>query len=92
MSVQKFFWCDFEARSRVWARFQKVLEKQRPIFFGCVFRKCILPRGLAKEPPKMLKIPKCVDIIGYTMVLTILTCNFYAKNTPDAFKHVPDLF
>ena len=60
--------------------------------FGCVFRKCILPEGLAKEPPKMLKIPKCLDFVDYPLVLTISICKFDAKTTPDAFKHVPDPF
>ena len=60
--------------------------------FGCVFRKCVLPGGLAKEPPEMLKISKRLDSIDFMMVVTTPTCKFDAKITPDAFKHVPDLF
>ena len=59
---------------------------------GCVFRKCVLPEGLAKEPLKIMKINTYLVFIGYTMVLTISTRKLDATNTPDAFKHVPDLF
>jgi len=55
--------------------------------------KCVHPEGLAKELPEMRKVPKCLGSIENTRVLPISTCNFYAtKNTPDAFKHVPDRF
>ena len=41
----------------------------------------------------MQKIPTCfVDLIDCPMVLPISTSEFDAKNTPDPFKHVPDLF
>jgi len=56
------------------------------------FRKCVLPEGLAKESPQMMKIPKCLDLIGYTMVIPISTCKFDATYTPVANEHVPDLF
>ena len=59
---------------------------------GCVVRKCVLPEGLAKELPKVLNMQKCLDSIDCTMVLTIPTYKFDSQNTPDAFKHVPDLF
>ena len=60
--------------------------------FGCVFRKCVLPEGLAKELPEMMKIPKSLDLIDCTMVLTMSTCEFDAESAPDAIKHIPDLF
>ena len=50
------------------------------------------PEALTKELPQMLKIIKCLDSIDCTMILTISTCKFDAQNTPDAFKHIPDLF
>ena len=56
------------------------------------FRKCVLPEGLAKEPPTVLKITEWLDLIGYTMVSTISICNFVAKTTTDAFKQVPEPF
>ena len=59
----------------------------------CVFRKYVLPQNkLAKELPKLTPIPKCLDLTGYIMVVLIATCKFDAKNTTDAFKHVPALF
>ena len=58
----------------------------------CVFRKCNLPKGLAKEPPKIVKIKNKSDCIHYATVLPIFTCKFDETNTPDVFKHVPDLF
>jgi len=60
------------------------------LFWGVRFRKCVLPDGLAEEPPKIMKIPKCLDLIGYSMVSTNFICKFDVKNTTDAFKHVPD--
>ena len=60
-------------------------------FGGGIFRKCVLPEGLAKTPPNMMKLPTCLDLIDYTMVLTISICKFDAENTPNAFKHAPDL-
>ena len=57
-----------------------------------LFRKCVLPEGLAKEPPQIRKNPKCLDLIGYTMFLTVSTCKLDTKHTPDAFKYIPDQF
>jgi len=59
---------------------------------GCVFRKCVLPDGLAKELRGMTKILKRFDLSDCAMVLTISTCKLDANNTPDALKHIPDLF
>ena len=50
------------------------------------------PPRAGKRTPKIVKIPKCSDLVGYSMVLPISICKFDAANTPDAFKHVPDLF
>ena len=36
-----------------------------------------------------MKIPRCLDLIGYTMVLPISPCEFDAEKSPDAFQHVP---
>ena len=60
--------------------------------FGCVFPKCVLPERLAKEPPKMMKVPKCLDAIDCTMVFHISTCEYDAKTATDNFESVPDLF
>ena len=47
----------------------------------CVaFFENVIPEGLAKEPPEMLKIPNCLDLIDFTMVLFIATCEFNANN------------
>jgi len=54
--------------------------------------KCVLPEGLAKGPPKILKIPKSLDLSDCTMVLPITIGKFDAKDTPCAFKHVPGMF
>jgi len=62
------------------------------LFRGVRFRKCVLPKGLAQEPMEMFKIPKCLDLIGYPMVLTIPTYNVYAKGTTDAFNVSPTRF
>jgi len=64
-------------------------------FFGggrCVFRKGVLPEGLAKEPPQKMKILNYSNNIGYTIISTNSTWNFDTKNTSDAFKHVPTNF
>ena len=58
---------------------------------GVRFRTCVLPEGLTKELFKVMKIQTCLDIIGYTMVLTIPICKSDAQNITDAFKHVPEL-
>ena len=36
--------------------------------WGALFRNYVLPEGLAKEPPKLMKTPKRLDLIGYIMV------------------------
>ena len=41
---------------------------------------------------KCSKLQKCLDLIACKLVLTISTSKLDAKDTPDAFKHVPDLF
>ena len=54
------------------------------LFLMCVFfffRTCVLPEGLAKELPEIVKIPKCLDLIDCTMVLPISTCEIDAKTT-----------
>jgi len=59
---------------------------------GCVFRKGVLPEGLAKELPQILKFPKCLDSIDCTMILSIATFKLDAKKNTAAFKHVPNQF
>jgi len=59
-------------------------------FYAFFFRKYVLPEGLAKEPPKMLKIHKRLDPVDCTMTLIISTCKFDANATTDAFKHIPE--
>ena len=61
------------------------------LFWGAFSGKCVIPEGVAKEPPKIMKITKCLDSIDFTMVLTISICKFDATYTPDVFKHIPDL-
>ena len=68
--------------NRIWVRFS----------FWVRLRKCVLPEGPAKELPKVMKIYKCCVLIDCTMVLPISKCEFDAENTPDALKHIPDLF
>ena len=68
-----------------------VIKQQLARFsFWVRFVKHVLPEGLAKEIPQIVKIRKCLDLIDCAMVSPIST--FDAKNTSDAFKHVPDLF
>ena len=62
------------------------------IVFGVRFRKCVLPQGLAKEAPKIMKIPKSLCQIGYTMILTTSRCDFDAKPTVEALEHLPEPF
>ena len=50
--------------------------------FGSAFRTCVLPEGLATEPPKMLKLSKYVDLIACAMVLAISTYTFNANKHP----------
>ena len=59
---------------------------------GAFFRKYVLPEGLAKEVPKMVKMLKYFDLFDCSMFLPNLTSKFDSKTIPDAFKHVPDLF
>jgi len=56
---------------------------------GDTFRKCVLPEGLAKELHKIMKIPNSLDLIGYTMVLTIFTWTCDAQTTTDASNTSP---
>jgi len=58
---------------------------------GPFFENVLSPKGWQKES-RNCKIPKCLDLIDFQMILPIVICKFDAKNTPDAFKHVPDLF
>jgi len=56
--------------------------------FGCVFRKCVLPEGLATEFPEMVNPP-------YALILSMVQwihAYAHASSIADAFKHVPDLF
>jgi len=53
--------------------------------FWCVFRICVLPERLAKEPCQIVKISECLDLIDGI-------CDFDVKNTPDACEHIPHLF
>ena len=46
----------------------------------------------AKPASSNVAMQKYLDIIDYTMVLTISPCNCDAKNTADTPKHVPDQF
>jgi len=73
---------------------QTSIETKLSVFrFGCVFRWCVLPGGLAKELPTMIKIPKCLNLTECPLVSHITTYKpDVKKNTPDAFRHVPDLF
>jgi len=63
-----------------------------PFWVRFFFLKCVLPEGLAKELPKIVKYPERLDLIDCTMVVPISTCNFHTQNTPDAIKHIPDVF
>ena len=46
---------------------------------GMRFGKCVLPKGLAKESPKNMKIQTYWDLLGYTMVLTTPHANSMQK-------------
>jgi len=61
-------------------------------FGGIFFRKCVVPEGLAKEFPQITQILQCLGSIDYMTVSPISTCQCDAKNSPDALKHLPDLF
>ena len=60
--------------------------------FGCVLRTCVFPGGRAKALPKLLKSQNVwiLSIVQWFYAFSLAKQN--AKNTPDAFKHVPDLF
>ena len=49
-------------------------------------------RGAGKIIPKIVRIPKCLYLTVYIMISLITMCKVIAKNTPDAFKRIPDLF
>ena len=63
-----------------------------PFFvLGAFFENVFSPKGWQKNSQNC-KIPKCSDFIDFLMILPISICKFDAKDTPDAFKHVPGLF
>jgi len=62
------------------------------MFVWVRFSKMDFPRRAGKRIPKIVKSQKCSELIDFLMILPIPICKFDAKNTPDAFKHVPDLF
>jgi len=61
-------------------------------FSFCALRNVFCPKGSQKYLLQIVKIPKCLDLIDWTMVLPMPTWNFNAKNIPDASKHVPTCF
>jgi len=68
-------------------------QHMRRFPFWSVFRKCVLPEGLAnKKITEIVTIPECSDLIDYNWFTNISICKFDAQNTPDEFKHMPDLF
>jgi len=68
-----------------------ISENQHFLFWGGLSKMCS-PRRAGKRPPKIVKIQKCLDLIGDTMVLPLSTYKIDAKNIPDTFRPVPDLF
>ena len=58
---------------------------------GSFSENVLSPKGSQKNSQNC-KIPKCSDLIDFQMILPISICKFDAKNIPDAFKHVPDLY
>ena len=62
------------------------------IWRGVHFSKMYFPRRALERIPEIIKIPKCSDFVCYNTVLLMSIFKFDAKNTPYAFKHVPDLF
>jgi len=50
------------------------------------------PRRAGKRTPKIVKSQNVQILFDFPMILPISICKFDAKNTPDAFKHAPDLF
>ena len=82
---------------RIWHTFDihlmDVIKQHMVRFsFWVRFSKKRSPRRARKRTPLNDKIPKCLDLIDCTMVLPISKCKFDAKQIPDAFQHVPDLF
>ena len=61
------------------------------LVLGCVLRKCVLPEGLAKNPPQILEIPKYLDSIDCTTGLPICTSKLDANTPTGVYEHVPDL-
>ena len=59
---------------------------------GCVFRKCILPEGLAKELQNFKESPNVWISSVIYRGCTHFDMQIRCKNIPDAFNHVPDLF
>ena len=64
----------WDAKSRAVAKFiesQYINDIWVDFCSGCIFRKCVLPEGLAKEPPEMLKILEWLDLVDFTMLSPI---------------------
>ena len=51
------------------------------------FRKSLLPEGLAREPPQIVKIPKCLDLIDGAMVLCGYGYGLHAHSTEVEREH-----
>jgi len=51
------------------------------MYWGCVFRKCVLPKGLAKEFSKIVKKQRYLDVIDCTMVYPFPHANSNLKKT-----------
>ena len=58
---------------------------------GAIFENVFFLKGWQNNSPNCKK-NKMLGSYRFPMFLSISTCKFDAKNTPDAFKHVPDLF
>jgi len=58
-------------------------------FRVCVFRKCVLPEGLAKELSPMLKIPFFWDSIDFTMFFERFHMQFRCKKHPRCIQTHP---
>jgi len=57
--------------------------------FCCTFRECVLPEGLVKALPKLVEVPKDLDLIDCAMVSSISTCNFDATKHPRCIETHP---
>jgi len=53
------------------------------------FSKMCFPKGLAKELPEIEEITKCLDLIDCTMVSTISTYKFAARQTNKCIETRP---